>query len=129
MRISDWSSDVCSSDLPVAFSGTLVTAGQGTGVVVATGARTELGRITQLLGTVKTLTTPLLRRMNTFAKWLTGAILLVAAAVFAWAVAFRAFPPTDALLAVIGMAVAATPDGLPAVLTITLAHPVQRDRK
>src|SRR3546814_20523538 len=75
MRISDWSSDVCSSDLPVAFSGTLVTAGQGTGVVVATGARTELGRITQLLGTVKTLTTPLLRRMNTFAKGLTGAIL------------------------------------------------------
>ncbi|HET8729442.1 MAG TPA: HAD-IC family P-type ATPase, partial [Alphaproteobacteria bacterium] len=111
---------------PMAFSGTLVTAGSGAGVVVATGADTQIGRISSLLDTVETLTTPLLHQMNVFARRLTVAILIVAVAVFVFAVLVRGYPVAEAFLAVVGMAVAAIPEGLPAVLTITLAIGVQR---
>ncbi|MDO9312549.1 MAG: HAD-IC family P-type ATPase, partial [Nitrosomonas sp.] len=63
----------------IAFSGTLVTSGQGKGVVVATGASTEIGRISGLLSEVETLTTPLVKQMGAFAQWLTIFILLIAA--------------------------------------------------
>jgi magnesium-transporting ATPase (P-type) len=62
----------------MAYSGTLVSHGQGTGVVVATGADTEIGRISGLVSEVEQLTTPLLRQMAHFARWLTAAILGVA---------------------------------------------------
>jgi uncharacterized protein related to proFAR isomerase len=60
----------------MAWSGTLVTYGQGTGVVTATGSATELGRISTLLATVEKLTTPLLKLMARFGQWLAGVILL-----------------------------------------------------
>src|SRR5690606_2792227 len=63
----------------MAFSGTLVTSGQGKGVVVATGRNTEIGRISGLLSEVETLTTPLVTQMGIFAKWLTVLILIIAA--------------------------------------------------
>lgn len=63
----------------MAFSGTLVASGQGQGVVVATGGATEIGRISGMLSRVETLTTPLVTQMNSFARWLTLLILLVAA--------------------------------------------------
>lgn len=110
----------------MAFSGTLVVAGQGLGVTVATGTATELGRISTLLGEVETLTTPLLRQMNQFGNQLTAAILTLSVAVFAFAVFIRAYPAADAFLAMVGLAVAAIPEGLPAVMTITLAIGVQR---
>ena len=110
----------------VAFSGTLVVTGQGAGLVVATGLDTELGRISRLLGTVEPMTTPLMQQMNRFGRWLTGAILLASALVFAFAVLARAYPVAEAFMAVVGVAVAAIPEGLPAVLTITLAIGVQR---
>ena len=69
---------------PMAYSGTVVTYGQGTGVVVATGAATEIGRINAMLSEVETLSTPLLQRMDEFARWLTVVILVVCAAVFAF---------------------------------------------
>ena len=105
----------------MAFSGTLVSAGQGVGVVVATGAATEIGRISGMLETVQTLTTPLVRQMGVFAKWLTILILAIAGVllVFGSAVGNMAFP--DLFMAVVGLSVAAIPEGLPAVLTITLA--------
>ena len=59
----------------MAFSGTFVAGGTGTGVVVATGPATELGRISTLVGTIETLTTPLLRQMNDLARKLTILIL------------------------------------------------------
>jgi magnesium-transporting ATPase (P-type) len=62
----------------LAYSGTLVTYGQGQGVVVATGDRTEIGRISGMLRQVQVLTTPLLRQMAIFAKWLTIAIGIIA---------------------------------------------------
>lgn len=107
------------------FSGTLVTAGQGKGVVVATGAATEIGRISGMLSGVEALTTPLVTQMGMFAKWLTIFILIVAALllVFGYFVGHHPFP--EMFMAVVGLSVAAIPEGLPAVLTITLAIGVQ----
>ncbi|KFG69694.1 carbonate dehydratase [Microvirga sp. BSC39] len=110
----------------MAFSGSLVVAGQGMGIVTGTGAGTEIGRITTLLHDVETLTTPLVRQMNQFARMLTGVILAVSAVVFGIAVAVHGTPWGEAFMAVVGLAVAAIPEGLPAVMTITLAIGVQR---
>ncbi|MDP3525701.1 MAG: HAD-IC family P-type ATPase, partial [Hoeflea sp.] len=109
----------------MAFSGTLVTAGQGRGLVVATGARSEIGRISGLLAEVETLTTPLVLQMNVFAKWLTVLILLVAGALLAFGYFVDRYDFADMFMVVVGLSVAAIPEGLPAVLTITLAVGVQ----
>ncbi len=110
----------------MAYSGTLITQGQATGVVVATGSATELGRITKMLETIGETTTPLIRQMNQFARQLSVTILGLSAATFLFAVYVRDYPLADAFLAVVGMAVAAIPEGLPAVMTITLAIGVER---
>jgi magnesium-transporting ATPase (P-type) len=110
----------------MAFSGTFVARGTGMGVTVATGSASELGRISVLIGTVETLTTPLLRQMNALARKLTLIILAGSAAVFAFAVLVRGYPWQEAFMVMIGLAVAAIPEGLPAVMTITLAIGVQR---
>jgi magnesium-transporting ATPase (P-type) len=110
----------------MAFSGTLVIAGQGSGLVVATGAASELGRISALLGRVERLETPLIRQMNDFARQLTFVTLALSAVTLAFAVLVRGYSTADAFMAVVGMAVAAIPEGLPAVMTITLAIGVQR---
>ena len=112
--------------LSMAYSGTLVTHGLGRGVVTATGVATEIGRIGTLMAGVETLTTPLLRQMAVFARWLTGVILAAAAFTFLFGVAVRDFAPTEMFLAAVGVAVAAIPEGLPAIMTITLAIGVRR---
>lgn len=109
----------------MAFSGTLVTSGQGKGVVVATGSNTEIGRISGLLSEVKTLTTPLVQQMGVFAKWLTIFILLIATLLLAFGYFVGHHDFTEMFMAVVGLSVAAIPEGLPAVLTITLAIGVQ----
>ena len=111
---------------PMAFSGTIVAAGQGSGVVVATGPRTQIGRISTLLEEVAPLTTPLLRQINRFARGFTIFAFLGAAAVFAFAVTLRGYAWDEALMAVVALAVGLIPEGLPAVITITLAIGVQR---
>ncbi|MBI4194321.1 MAG: cation-transporting P-type ATPase [Betaproteobacteria bacterium] len=110
----------------MAYSGTLITYGQAKGVVVATGARTEIGRISGMLHEVVELATPLTRRMEEFARWLTAAILGSAAVTFAFGLLARDYTAADMFLAVVGLAVAAIPEGLPAIMTITLAIGVQR---
>ncbi|MDX8406250.1 MAG: cation-transporting P-type ATPase [Mariprofundus sp.] len=105
----------------IAFSGTLVTYGQGQGVVIATGDNTEIGRISSILGQVEMLTTPLLRQMAIFARWLTIAIGLIAVATFAFGVLLHGYSIDDMFLAAVGLAVAGIPEGLPAIMTITLA--------
>jgi len=110
----------------MAYSGTLVTHGQGAGVVVATGAATEIGRISVMVANVQQLTTPLLRQMAQFGRWLTAAILVLASASFAFGVLLRDYTATEMFLASVGLAVAAIPEGLPAIMTITLAIGVQR---
>jgi magnesium-transporting ATPase (P-type) len=110
----------------MAYSGTLVGAGTGRGVVVATGAATELGRIGALVAGVAEVKTPLLQRLDRFSRTLTLAILVASALVFLLAWGWRGWPAGEAFLAVIGLAVAAIPEGLPAVITITLAIGVRR---
>ena len=112
--------------LCMAYSGTLVTHGRGFGMVAATGAATEIGRISALVAGVEQLTTPLLRQMAQFARWLTAAILVLAAAAFAFGLLVRDYTAADMFLASVGLAVAAIPEGLPAIMTITLAIGVQR---
>lgn len=107
------------------YSGTLVAGGQGKGVVVATGEHAEIGRISSLISNVETLTTPLLIQMAVFARWLTVLILAVAIALLAFGYYVQNYPFADIFMVVVGLSVAAIPEGLPAVLTITLAVGVQ----
>jgi magnesium-transporting ATPase (P-type) len=113
----------------MAYSGTLVSAGNGAGVVVATAGHTELGRISHMLGAVVSLQTPLLADMARFARHLTLVILGAALLTFAFGVWLRGYHPTEMLMAAVGLAVAAIPEGLPAILTIILALGVQRMAK
>lgn len=110
----------------MAFSGTLVAAGQATGVVIATGLKSEMGQISRLLQTVAPLTTPLLRQLDAFARRFTWVVLVGGSALFAFAVLVRAFDWVDALIAVVALAVGIVPEGLPAVVTVTLAIGVRR---
>ncbi|HEB82088.1 MAG TPA: cation-transporting P-type ATPase [Gammaproteobacteria bacterium] len=110
----------------LAFSGTLVTHGQGAGVVIATGAQTEIGHISTLVTEVESLTTPLLRQMAQFGRWLTMAILAIAAITFAFGYLVRDYAAAEMFLAAVSLAVAAIPEGLPAIMTVTLAIGVQR---
>jgi len=110
----------------MAYSGTLVTQGQGTGLVVATGPSTEIGRISAMVANVQQLTTPLLRQMAQFGRWLTLVILVLASVSFAFGVLVRGYTAAEMFLASVGLAVAAIPEGLPAIMTITLAIGVQR---
>ncbi|MFC0241943.1 cation-transporting P-type ATPase [Rhodopseudomonas telluris] len=112
--------------LCMAFSGTLVSAGQGFGVVVATGERTEIGRISTMIQGVEQLTTPLLGQINRFGERFTWVAISAAAAIFAFATLVRGYEWSDALIAVVALAVGVVPEGLPAVITITLAIGVQR---
>ena len=107
------------------WSGTLVTQGAGRGLVVGTGAGTEIGRIGGMLAGVEKLTTPLVAQMDRFARWLSLFILTVAALLFAFGVFIRGNPLDEMFMAVVAVAVSSIPEGLPAVLTITLALGVQ----
>jgi magnesium-transporting ATPase (P-type) len=110
----------------MAYSGTMVAAGSATGVVTATGPATELGRINKMISEVQTLATPLTLQMNRFGKILS--IVIVGMAVLMWFTGWllHDFTTSELFLAAIGFAVAAIPEGLPAILTITLALGVQR---
>ncbi|HLO04620.1 MAG TPA: HAD-IC family P-type ATPase, partial [Symbiobacteriaceae bacterium] len=115
----------------LAFGGTLVTWGTGTGVVVATGAETELGRIQLMMNEAGTkVETPLTRQIEQLSKMLTIVIGVVALLLLI-AGLVRGYAIGDAILAAVTLAVAAIPEGLPAVITIALAIGVQRmaDRK
>jgi magnesium-transporting ATPase (P-type) len=110
----------------MAFSGTLVTSGRGIGVVTATGVDTEIGRINTMISAVETIATPLTRQMATFGTQLSIAIVGLAAVVFLIGLVLHDFTVEELFFASIGFAVAAIPEGLPAILTITLAIGVQR---
>jgi len=110
----------------MAYSGTLVTFGQGSGIVVGTATKTEIGRISTMLAQVHTLTTPLTRQLASFARWLTGAILIIAILTAVFGISFHQYALGEMFLASVGLAVAAIPEGLPAIITITLAIGVQR---
>ena len=110
----------------MAYSGTVVTYGQAAGVVIATGVTTEIGRIGSLVAGVPSLATPLTRRLDQFARRIT--LFILAGAVFAFAFGYLVhhFAAVEIFLAVVGLAVAAIPEGLPAGVTIALAIGTQR---
>jgi P-type Ca2+ transporter type 2C len=111
--------------LCMAYSGTQVSAGRGQGVVVATGMRTELGHIASLLQAVESEQTPLQRRLDLVGKQLALIGVLVALAVVVMG-ALSGESATDLVLTAISVAVAVIPEGLPAVVTFTLAIGSQR---
>ena len=98
----------------MAYSGTIVTHGQGSGMVIGTGAQTQIGRISTLVSEVESVTTPLLRQMAQFGRWLTLAILGIALITFAFGLLVRDYAAADMFLAAVSLAVAAIPEGLPA---------------
>ncbi len=110
----------------MAHSGTMVASGRGKGVVTATGIKTELGRITEMISSVETLATPLTRKMNQFGKVLSLVIVGMAGLMFLAGWFFHDYTFPELFLAAIGFSVAAIPEGLPAILSITLALGVQR---
>jgi magnesium-transporting ATPase (P-type) len=122
------SETVVSDRKNMAFSGTFVTYGQGTGVVVSTGVETELGRIHQLMGETTQLETPLTQKLASFSKVLTVAILGLAALTFLLGL-WRGQEAKDIFMAAVALAVGAIPEGLPAAVTITLAIGVSRMAK
>jgi magnesium-transporting ATPase (P-type) len=110
----------------LAFSGTMVTTGTGRGVVVRTGAATEIGRISGLLASTTSLKTPLLEQMDRFARGLSILVIIAGVAIFFGGLAFSGLPFRELFMAVVGLTVAAIPEGLPAILTITLAIGVRQ---
>jgi calcium-translocating P-type ATPase len=129
---ADKSTDVVPANATVgdrdnmAFSGTMIVAGRATGVVVATGSETELGRINQLLASVSPLETPLLRQIKTFGYTITAAIGVISVLIFAYGKWVKGMAFVELFQAVVGIAVSVIPEGLPALITITLAIGVQR---
>jgi len=107
----------------MAFSGTFITRGSGQGAVVGTGEHAEIGRIAKLMKETRKITTPLMRKMADFTRFLVIAILSIAALNFILGVLFE-FPLEYSFLASVALAVAAIPEGLPAIVTITLAFGV-----
>jgi ATPase, P-type (transporting), HAD superfamily, subfamily IC/ATPase, P-type (transporting), HAD superfamily, subfamily IC len=110
----------------MAYSGTLVVYGQATGIVVRTGTATELGKINQMLSGIQSLTTPLLRQVDRFGRMLALAILGVSAMTFMLGIWSRGHPPSEMFMMVVALAASAIPEGLPAIMTVTLALGVQR---
>ena len=112
----------------MAYAGTLVTYGQARAVVVATGDKTETGRISELISSAADLSTPLTRKIASFSTILLIAILVLAAVTFAVGI-WRGEGAVDMFMAAVALAVGAIPEGLPAAVTITLAIGVNRMAK
>lgn len=113
----------------MAYSGTVVTRGQGTGMVVATGKQTQLGKINQMLAGIRGMTTPLLRQINRFSYWLAAVIVGIGVLVYFYGTVVIAMPAVDTFMMVVALVASAIPEGLPALLTVTLALGVQRMAK
>jgi P-type Ca2+ transporter type 2C len=124
-------SGTCAPETPLAerhnmvFLGTSIASGSGRALVVATGMDTEVGHIATLLATARSDATPLQRRLDQVARRLLWACLGIVALVFALGL-LRAVAPFELFLSAVSLAVAAIPEGLPAVVTIALALGVQR---
>ncbi|WP_223641434.1 cation-transporting P-type ATPase [Planococcus sp. 4-30] len=112
--------------LNMLFAGTTIASGSGTGIVVAIGAATELGKISSSIEEVDQLQTPLLKQTAAFGKVISLIIVISAVLMFGIGYVFHDYGTADLLLAIIGLTVAAIPEGLPAVLSIILALGVQR---
>ncbi len=107
------------------FAGTVVVRGKGKAVVVATGMYTELGKIAKELESIEEEQTPLQKKLKEIGKWLTIIVAVICVLVFGLGI-LRGFAVVEMLLTSVSLAVAAIPEGLPAVVTITLALGLRR---
>lgn len=105
----------------IAYAGTLVTYGSGTGIVTATGGTTEIGRISQSVGAVEAPETPLTQKLGRLFRYLALMIVVAALGAFVFGVYVRKLPVDEMFMVMIGIAVSAIPEGLPAAISITLA--------
>ena len=105
----------------MAYSNSNVTYGRGKGIVVNTGMDTEVGKIAGMLAQADETETPLKRNLNELGKFLTAAIVVIAVIMFFVGIFFNNTSWADMLLTSISLAVAAIPEGLPAIVTIILA--------
>jgi Ca2+-transporting ATPase len=112
--------------LGMAYSGTLVLQGTATGVVVATGNATELGRINELLNQTVQLETPLTKQLAKVSAGITAAVVVAVGIFVIFGVWVKEAPLGESLMVAVALAVAAIPEGLPAVITIALAIGVRR---
>lgn len=103
------------------YSGTSVATGSARAIVTAIGEGTELGQINASISEVQTVKTPLIRQTTKFGQTISIAILVISVAIYAFGYFLRDFDPVDLMLTTIGLAVAAIPEGLPAVISIILA--------
>ena len=123
--------DIIAADTGIAdrknmvFSGTLITSGKAEGIVVLTGIKTEIGKISALLQTTTAVTSPLTKSLEKIAKGITFSTISVGIIVFVIGI-FRNYAVLDAIFSAITLAVAAIPEGLPAVITIASAIGVKR---
>lgn len=109
----------------MAFSSTTVSAGTGMGIVIAIGKETEIGKINEMMSEVDEITTPLLKQTAKFGKSVSVIIVGIAFVIYLFGHFFRHYDSGELLMSVIGLAVAAIPEGLPAILSIILAIGVQ----
>ncbi len=110
------------------FMGTVLAAGKAAALVTTTGMHTELGQIARMLSTTETEPTPLERRMRELGKLLVVVCLAIVAIIFVLQL-MRGGDPLEVALVAISLAVAAVPEGLPAVVTLALALGLQRMAK
>ena len=129
--VVDKTAEALTSELPLGdrknllFSGTTISAGAGLGVVIATGEATELGHINQMMTEIEKHRTPLLVQMDKLGKAIFALILAMMLGLFIFSLLLRDMPMGELLLSLISLAVAAVPEGLPAILSIILSLGVQ----
>jgi len=103
------------------YSGTSVATGSAKAIVTAIGEGTELGQINASISEVQTVKTPLIRQTTKFGQTVSIAILIISVVIYAFGYFLREYEPVELMLTTIGLAVAAIPEGLPAVISIILA--------
>ncbi len=105
----------------MAFMNTIASYGRGTGIVVATGMKTEFGKIAGMLQGIEEEETPLMRKLDSLGAFLGKLVIVIAVAMFVLSILTTHFSPVELFLVSVSLAVAAIPEGLPAIVTITLA--------
>lgn len=123
---SEKNPDILSEDtmlgdrINMAFSGTTVSSGTGKGIVVEVGENTEIGKINSMISETEKMSTPLLKQTAKFGKTVSVVIVAIAIIIYVFGYFFRDYDSTELLMSVIGLAVAAIPEGLPAILSIII---------